>query len=361
MKRNYNPYIQNKKPTPSSSSDSLARIKAKLAEKNAAKATADATSSKGLDVEIHPLLRTSIPISNLQTSKNPLRANAKRQFDPTSLNPYLDQSATTIKPRTHKPLAFNEHGKYISQGNKMREKLSRDLLEEEKLARFRRDGLAANEDLGEQLYKPTMPPAVEWWDRPYLKTSHYSDNFVLDSEDAPITEYVQHPSFVPAPWERHLPQQPQPLKLTKQEMKKIRRNDRLEKHKDKQDRIKLGLDEPPAPKVKLLNLMNVLTNEAIQDPTALEMRVRQEVEERFNKHMEENESRKLTSEEKHAKQHLQNIKQLEQGYYTSVYKINTLLGNPKNFYKLDVNAKQLELVGICLINPKFNLVVVQGD
>lgn len=47
--------------------------------------------------------------------------------------------------------------------------------------------------------------------------------------------------------------------------------------------------------------MNVLTNEAIKDPTAVEMKVREEVEERHLKHMQENEERKLTKEERLAK------------------------------------------------------------
>ena len=55
------------------------------------------------------------------------------------------------------------------------------------------------------------------------------------------------------------------------------KNERQLKQQEKQDRIKLGLDPPPPPKVKLSNLMNVLTNESIKDPTAVENRVK-----RFN-------------------------------------------------------------------------------
>lgn len=43
--------------------------------------------------------------------------------------------------------------------------------------------------------------------------------------------------------------------------------------KDKQDRVLLGIEPPPPPKVKISNLMRVLMNEAVQDPTQIEKQV----------------------------------------------------------------------------------------
>ena len=65
-----------------------------------------------------------------------------------------------------------------------------------------------------------------------------------------------------------------PVFLTKKEMKKLRRQNRREAWKEKQDKIRLGLVQPDEPKVKMSNLMRVLGNEAIQDPTKVEAHVR---------------------------------------------------------------------------------------
>ena len=47
--------------------------------------------------------------------------------------------------------------------------------------------------------------------------------------------------------------------------------------------------------------MNVLTNESIKDPTAVENRVKREIQQRVDKHLAQNEARKLTKEQKHEK------------------------------------------------------------
>ena len=66
-----------------------------------------------------------------------------------------------------------------------------------------------------------------------------------------------------------------PVFLTKKERKKLRRQNRREAWKEKQDKIRLGLINPDQPKVKMSNLMRVLGTEAVQDPTKVEAHVRQ--------------------------------------------------------------------------------------
>lgn len=53
--------------------------------------------------------------------------------------------------------------------------------------------------------------------------------------------------------------------------------------------------------VKISNLMRVLGEEAIQDPTKVEARVRKEMQQRQRMHEKANEQRKLTAEERRAK------------------------------------------------------------
>ena len=58
-------------------------------------------------------------------------------------------------------------------------------------------------------------------------------------------------------------QLPLPFFLTAEERKKIKRRKKLEKEKNKQEKIKLGLLPPPVNRVKMSNMLNVLTNEHI--------------------------------------------------------------------------------------------------
>lgn len=61
-----------------------------------------------------------------------------------------------------------------------------------------------------------------------------------------------------------------PVHLTQKEKKRLRKIKRVEKEKDKQERVKLGLLPPPIPKIKLSNYMKVLGKEAIADPSRVE-------------------------------------------------------------------------------------------
>lgn len=81
----------------------------------------------------------------------------------------------------------------------------------------------------------------------------------------------------------------------------MRRQRRLEALKEKQDKINLGILPPDAPKVKIANLMRVLGNEAIQDPTKVESMVRKQMAERQDQHEMHNAIGKLTDEQRKEK------------------------------------------------------------
>lgn len=68
-----------------------------------------------------------------------------------------------------------------------------------------------------------------------------------------------------------------PVFLTKKERKKLRRQNRREMWKEEQEKIRLGLEAPPEPKLRISNLMRVLGTEAVQDPTKIEAHVREQV------------------------------------------------------------------------------------
>ena len=71
--------------------------------------------------------------------------------------------------------------------------------------------------------------------------------------------------------------------------------------KEKQDKINLGILPPEAPKVKIANLMRVMGDEAVQDPTKVESIVRKQMAERKDQHEMHNAIGKLTDEQKREK------------------------------------------------------------
>jgi U4/U6 small nuclear ribonucleoprotein PRP3 len=87
--------------------------------------------------------------------------------------------------------------------------------------------------------------------------------------------------------------------------------------------------------------------------------VNREIAERHNKHVEANEERKLTKEQRREKAELQQQKDADKGIHVLVFKVNSL-ANGQHRYKIGVNAEQLALTGMCIMHPKLNVVIVEG-
>ena len=77
---------------------------------------------------------------------------------------------------------------------------------------------------------------------------------------AAITTYIHHPLELAPVAEDEAPP-PMQMMLTEKERKKIKRMKKVEKAKEIQDKIRLGLIAAPEPKMRLSNLMRVLGNE----------------------------------------------------------------------------------------------------
>lgn len=303
--------------------------------------------ARGLNIELHPLL-SGKPAPAPKINPNLQKLN-KQGFQ---VNPYLDNLAPT---RAKRELQFNEHGKYIKQAQDLRETYQQEQLQRKILQQRKEQGLEPDLILKEDKFKSEQPPPVmEWWDEPYYNNKDY------DSPNSEVSIYVHHPIPINAPWEKHLPPM-KPMFLTKKEMKRLRRNDRFIKNKEIQEKIKLGLLPPVKTKVKLANLMNVLTSEAIKDPTAIEAKVRSDIEQRRIIHLETNEERKLTKEQKSEKRELKYSKDiLEKGYFMCCFLIQNL-SHPSHKFKIETNAKQLRLTGTVIhIDGSFSLVITQG-
>ena len=238
----------------------------------------------------------------------------------------------------------------------------------------------AKPELEEYEYDGEMPNdgdgKVDWWDVPFLKEGKTyrevpDDADVSGKKDGrkwekvlnaeKITIYVEHPVFEEPPMEAPAPPPP-PVKLTKKEQKKLRHQRRVAREQERQDMIRQGILEPPKPKVKISNMMRVLTEEAVMDPTMIEQKVREEMEERQQAHDDRNLARKLTPAERREKKIRKLLRDAtsEAGeVFTHVYRIENMR-NVKNKFKVDINAQENHLTGIGLITDTFAVVAVEG-
>jgi U4/U6 small nuclear ribonucleoprotein PRP3 len=281
-------------------------------------------------------------------------------------NPYFDPNlgikTASVKPRHSRKLIFNQKGKYIQQAAALRRQAQLEAMKKRIAERARQAGIDEDLDVEKAFLVPT-PPTIEWWDEGLVKGANYaaindSSNLKIDTPDSIITIYIQHPVLLDPPQDKHIPPQ-KPMFLTAKEQAKLRRQRRMANLKEQQAKIRLGLEPAPPPKVTKSNLMRVLGEEAVKDPTAVEARVNREIAERRAKHEAANEERKLTKEERHEKLAAQQEKDAEKGIQVCVFRIDNL-ANGRHRFKVSKNAEQRSLTGLCVMHPKLNLVVVEG-
>eukprot|EP00890_Picochlorum_soloecismus_P000222 jgi/Picsp_1/11/NSC_00011-R1_u4 u6 small nuclear ribonucleoprotein prp3 len=215
-------------------------------------------------------------------------------------------------------------------------------------------------------------PSVEWWDeRILVDKSRYPDGATWDSLDASnineskLTSYIEHPVELEPPIQSTSPA-PAPLKLTRQEMKKLRTQRRQAREAEKQELIRQGLLEAPKPKVKISNLMRVLGSESAADPTAIELEVSRQMAERQAAHEDRNLARMLTPAERREKKlkklldHPPGQSCTTEGIQVAIYKVKDL-SLPQNRFKIQVNARENHLTGVAIIVPRlFSAIIVEG-
>ncbi|KAF9999793.1 hypothetical protein BGZ65_004898 [Modicella reniformis] len=269
-------------------------------------------------------------------------------------NPYYDPNLSVApKERKARPLRFAPKGKFKSIANQLRaeqriEQLRKE-IEQGGQANVQEEDLQVKDGFTK---RDVLKDGVEWWDAAFLPNKTYEDlnngQAKIETEDSLITHYIQHPVAIEPPNEaaHAASSKPRPLMLTTKERKKLRRQRRRELLKEKQDKIRLGLLPPDAPKVKLANMMRVMGQEAVLNPTEVEMKVRQQMAERLQGHLEMNAERKLTLEERKAKE----LKKKDEDVAKGIHKK----------FKVDKNAQQLGLTGVVLMYPTSTMVVVEG-
>ncbi|CAD0094552.1 unnamed protein product [Aureobasidium mustum] len=290
----------------------------------------------GLNVGLHPSL-----LGGPTRSGN----NKKQKDEPAKHNPYLagddqqlqnepfyDPSLQKQKDRKSKQLLFNQKGKFMAQAEALRQQARIEQMAKEMQEQARKQAI---EEATEKSFLVPAPPEIEWWDEGLVTGGNYENLEAPDKINMEvITKYVQHPVLLSAPQDANVPA-PKAMYLTKQEQKKVRRQRRMADHKEEQAKIRLGLKAPPPPKVKKSNLMRVLGNEAVKDPTAVEARQRLE---------------KLAAQQE---------ADATLGMRVLVFKIDNL-SYGKHRFQTNKNAEQQALTGITIFHPKMNLVIVEG-
>ena len=284
---------------------------------------------------------------------------------------FFDQRLELKAPiRARKGLVFHEKGKFEAIAETIRKKAKLEVLQKGISENSKKHGISQQARL--TMLNSIEPkkeerldehPDIEWWDVCVLKQESY--DWYMENKDRSaddkfenITHLIEHPMQMRPPTE---PLKPVllPAFLTKKERKKLRRQNRREALKEKQERVRLGLDPPPEPKVKMSNMMRVLGQSAVQDPTKIEGFVREQVARRKREHEESNAARKLTDEQRKEKR-IRKIKEdTTLGVHVSVYRVLNL-SNPAKKFKIETNAKQLMMTGIAVLYKNINIVVVEG-
>jgi U4/U6 small nuclear ribonucleoprotein PRP3 len=113
--------------------------------------------------------------------------------------------------------------------------------------------------------------------------------------------------------------------------------------------------------MRLQNLMNVLLNDTVADPSAMEAKVRAQMAERVTGHVEANAARKLTPEQKAEKRRRKYAEDTSAEVHVAVYRAGELgAEGGKARYQIDVNAQQWNLSGLAVLHPECNVVIAEG-
>ncbi|CAJ2630446.1 unnamed protein product [Trifolium pratense] len=296
-------------------------------------------------------------------------------FDPDS-NPHFDKSIAINKTKLMRPkrtnFLFVEEGKWSKHAEsiKLKSKFGEAQAKEHNAKQAQLAKAKAAPDINPNLIEITERnvmkeklkdpiPEVEWWDVALLHSGNYGDIDEDKLKMEKITFYVEHVRPIEPPAQL-APPPPQPLKLTKQEQKKLKSQRRIAKEKERQEMIRQGVIEPPKPKLKMNNLMKVLGTEATQDPTRLEKEVRNAAAEREQAHVDRNIARKLTpSEQREKKKRKLFDDSNTPDRLVALYKINNL-SHPQTRIKVDLNAQYNQLTGCAVIYDGISVVVVEG-
>jgi len=298
--------------------------------------------------------KLEVPAKNVPIKKEEQQPKVKKEEFDDFQDPRIGQRGAT---RSRRIMKFHDAGKFQEEAKRLRMKTQLEKLQSEISSIARKTGISSATQLAKLVPKGGLADRVveiEWWDQ-LLIGSHNYENWAI--RPGAISKLIEHPiQLKPLESNRsvHVP-----MFLTKKERKKLRRQNRREAWKEKQDKVRLGLVAPDEAKVKMSNLMRVLGNEQIMDPTKVEAHVRAQIAKRKADHEEANASRKLTPAQKKEKNTRKLKEDTSAGVNVSVYRVKDLRG-PAKKWKIEKNSQQLFMTGTVLLYQDVNIVVVEG-
>lgn len=315
----------------------------------------------------------------------------RREQERLAKEAYSKLQISNVGPivRKKRGLNFHQPGAIIAQANQLRRKAKLEDLQKKIAATAAKTGIAdavklASLTTNKAVEKQIIPtatsttatkeiedeevPDIEWWDRLILRNKPM-DEVILRLEQKiakpeeifeGITNLVEHPPIKKAPLAKDSFAQV-PIFLTKKEQKKLRRQNRKNLELEKQEKIKLGLIPKPEPKLKRSNIMYALGDEAIVNPSMADQLAREQEEKRRQAHLEHNESKKLTPDEKRAKR----LRKIQEdlsitGTRVSVFRILNMGLQSNKFKRVSEKAEELTMTGVVVLYKDINVVVVEG-
>ncbi|GMI18360.1 hypothetical protein TrLO_g7903 [Triparma laevis f. longispina] len=182
----------------------------------------------------------------------------------------------------------------------------------------------------------------------------------LDYTQSKTHKLIEHPIPVkPLNWSNKPPAQPT-VYLTQKERKRQRRLNRAEKLQDLRDKQALGLVDAPEQKLTLANFMKVMGDSAVMDPSKMEAVVQKQIQARQDKHMADNDSRKLTKEQKEEKKAKKRLEDTSKGLSIAAFFVLDMT-HRLHRAKVDLTAQQNNLSGIVLeMKDVGTVLIVEG-
>uniref|UniRef100_A0A182IZR2 Uncharacterized protein n=1 Tax=Anopheles atroparvus TaxID=41427 RepID=A0A182IZR2_ANOAO len=327
--------------------------------------TVDGSGRTVVVPQLTPTLKANIRAKKRESTKNQQASERVQNEEAGETQFHDDRIALKPAIRSKRALRFHEPGKFQQLAERMRMKVQLEKLQNEISQIARKTGISSATKLA--LIAPKAEshsnevPLMEWWDSVILSDdlNTIDEKGNISIRESSITNLIEHPTQMRPPNESsravYLP-----VFLTKKERKKLRRQNRREAWKEEQEKIRLGLEPPPEPKLRISNLMRVLGTEAVQDPTKIEAHVREQMAKRQKLHEEANAARKLTDDQRREKKVRKMKEDTTLGVHVAVYRIRELQDQQSKKFKVETNAKQLFLTGVCVLFRDCCVVVVEG-
>jgi U4/U6 small nuclear ribonucleoprotein PRP3 len=197
----------------------------------------------------------------------------------------------------------------------------------------------------------------EWWDERIIWNPRDTTKKKFRIRTSRITQLVEHMAVTKFPRDSSILLNP--FKMRRKDIKKIRNQHRIQREQERQELVLQGLIERNKIKQKMTIHASTLMAKCVFDPTHLEHDLEKDMEERKQAHEDRNLARKLTPLEVKEKKERRMYDDKRSKIPIMVYRI-TYPDPSFDWFKVDINAVENRLSGVCLITNEMALIIVEG-